>query len=45
MRANPKYVPTICQTVGMKLQVVSEVTKSAGYKTLEDKIAGKIEAL
>jgi hypothetical protein len=36
MRANPEYVPAICGTVGMKLQAVSEVTKSRGYKTLED---------
>jgi hypothetical protein len=43
--ANPEYVPAICRTVGMKLQAVSEVTKSAGYKTLEDELAGKIEAL
>jgi hypothetical protein len=42
MRANPEYVPAICRTVGMKLQAVSEVTKSAGYKTLENKLAGKI---
>jgi hypothetical protein len=45
MHTNPKYVPAICQTMGMKLQAVSEVTKSAGYKTLEDKLAGKIETL
>jgi hypothetical protein len=45
MCANLEYVPAICRTVGMKLQAVSEVTKSAGYKTLEDKLAGKIEAL
>jgi hypothetical protein len=45
MRANPKYIPAICRTMGMKLQAVSEVTKSVGCKTLEDKLAGKIEAL
>jgi hypothetical protein len=45
MRANPENVPAICRTVGMKLQAVSEVTKSAGYKTLEDELVGKIEAL
>ncbi len=42
MCANPEYVPVICRTVGMKLQAVSEVTKSAGYKTLEEKLARKI---
>jgi hypothetical protein len=45
MRANSDYVPAICRTVGMKLQAMSAVTKSAGYKTLEDKLVGKIEAL
>jgi hypothetical protein len=45
LRSNLKYVPAICRTVGMKLQAVSEVTKSAGYKTLEDKPVGKIKAL
>ncbi len=47
MHANPECVPAIYRTVGVKLQLqaVSEVTKSAGYKTLEDKLAGKIKAL
>jgi hypothetical protein len=36
MRANPEYVPAICQSVGMKLQVIDEVTKSLAYKTLKD---------
>jgi hypothetical protein len=29
----------------MKLQAIDEVTKSPGYKTLEDELAKKIEAL
>jgi hypothetical protein len=44
MIATPKYVPAICQTVGMKLQAMSEVTKSAGFKALDDKLAEVIEA-
>jgi hypothetical protein len=42
--ANPEYVPAICRTVGMKLQAVSEVTKSTGFKALEDELAEAIEA-
>ena len=42
--ATSEYVPTICQTVGMKLQAVSEVTKSLGYKALDDKLTKAIEA-
>jgi hypothetical protein len=38
------YVPVICQTVGMKLQAVSEVTKSSGYKALNDELTKAIEA-
>ncbi len=45
MCANPEYIPTVCQSVGMRLQVIDEVTKSPGYKTLEDKLAKEIEAL
>ncbi len=30
--------------MGMKLQAVSEVTKSAGFKALKDKLAEAIEA-
>jgi hypothetical protein len=45
MRANPEYVPTICQIVGIKLQALDEVTKSPGYKTLEDKLTKEIKAL
>ncbi len=45
MRANPEYVPTICQIVGIKLQALDEVTKSPGYKTLEDELAKEIKAL
>ncbi len=45
MRANPEYVPTICQSVGMRLQAIDEVTKSPGYKTLEGKLAKEIKAL
>jgi hypothetical protein len=42
--ATPEDVPTICRTVGMKLQAVSEVTKSTGFKALEDKLAEAIKA-
>jgi hypothetical protein len=45
MRANPDYVPAVCCTVGMKLQAVSEVSKSTGFKTLEDELEGEIQAL
>jgi hypothetical protein len=46
MRANPEYIPTVCQSVGMRLQAIDKVTKrSPGYKTLEDELAKKIEAL
>jgi hypothetical protein len=44
MVATPKYIPAICQTVGMNFQAMSEVTKSAGFKALEDKLAEAIEA-
>jgi hypothetical protein len=44
MVATPEYVPAVCRTVGMKLQAVSEVTKSTGFKALEDKLAEAIEA-
>jgi hypothetical protein len=43
MITTPKYVPAICRTVGMKLQAVSEVTKSVGFKALKDKLAEAIE--
>jgi hypothetical protein len=45
MHANPEYFPTICQSVGMRFQAIDEVTKSLGYKTLEDKLAKEIKAL
>jgi hypothetical protein len=45
MRADPEYVPTVCRSVGMKLQAMDEVTKSPGYKTLEDKLTKEIKAL
>jgi hypothetical protein len=35
MRANPDYIPAVCRTVGMKLQAVSEVSKSTGLKLLK----------
>jgi hypothetical protein len=44
MNATSGYVPAVCRTVGMKLQAVSEVTKSAGFKALEDELAEAIEA-
>jgi hypothetical protein len=45
MRANPDYVPAVCCSIRMKLQAVSEVSKSQGFKTLEDKLEGEIQAL
>ncbi len=45
MCVDPEYVPVVCQSVGMKLHALDEVTKSPGYKTLEDKLAKKIKAL
>ena len=45
MGANPDYVPAVCRTVGMKLQAVPEVSKSPGFKTLEDELEGEIQAL
>jgi hypothetical protein len=44
MVAPSKYIPTICQTVEMKLQAVSEVTKSMGFNALEDELAEAIVA-
>jgi hypothetical protein len=44
MIATPKYIPTICQTMGMKLQAVSEDTKSTGIKALEDELSEAIVA-
>jgi hypothetical protein len=44
MNATSDYVPAVCRTVGMKLQAVSEVTKSMGFKALEDELAEAIEA-
>ncbi len=44
MIATPEYVLAVCQNVGMKLQAMSEVTKSVGFKALEDKLAKVIEA-
>jgi hypothetical protein len=37
------YNPTICRSLGMKLQAVSEVTKSTDFKALEDELA--VEAI
>ena len=44
MIATPEYVPTCCRYVGIKLQAVSEVTESSGFKTLNDKLAEEIKA-
>jgi hypothetical protein len=44
MNTTSDYVPAVCRTVGMKLQAVSEVTKSLGFKALEDKLAEAIKA-
>ena len=38
MQATSEYVPAIFQTVGLKLQTLSEFTKSVGYKALEDEL-------
>ena len=45
MCANPDYVSAVCRTIGMKLQVASEVSKSLGFKALEDEFKGKIQVL
>jgi hypothetical protein len=45
MHANPNYVPTVCRTVGMKFQAVSEVSKSTGFKTPEDELEEEIQVL
>jgi hypothetical protein len=44
MTATSDYVPTICRSVGIKLQAVSEVTESTGYKSLYDELKEEIEA-
>jgi hypothetical protein len=44
MIATLEYIPAICQTMGMKLQAMSEVTKSVGFKALKDKLAQVIKA-
>ena len=38
INATSEYVPAICRTVGMKLQAVSEVTKSLGFQALNDEL-------
>jgi hypothetical protein len=45
MCTNPDYVPAVCRTIGMKLQAMSEVSKSTGFKTLEDELNEEIQAL
>ena len=44
MIATSEYVPTCCRYVGIKLQAVSEVAKSSGFKTLNDELNEGIEA-
>ena len=44
INATSEYVPAICRTVGMKLQAVSEVTKSSGFQALEDELTEAIQA-
>jgi Txe/YoeB family toxin of Txe-Axe toxin-antitoxin module len=44
MHATSDYVPTICRSVGIKLQAVPEVTESTGYKSLNDELKEEIEA-
>jgi hypothetical protein len=44
INSTSKYVPAVCRTVGMKLQAVSEVTKSSGFKALDNKLTKAIEA-
>ena len=44
INATSEYVPAICRTVGMKLQAVSEVTKSSGFKALDDELNEAIQA-
>ena len=44
IHATSEYVPAVYQTVGMKLQAVSEVTKSLGFKALDNKLTKTIKA-
>ena len=44
INATSEYVPAICRTIGMKLQAVSEVTKSSGFQALEDELTEAIQA-
>ena len=44
INATSEYVPAICGTIGMKLQAVSEVTKSSGFQALEDELTEAIQA-
>ncbi len=44
MIATSEYVPACCRNVGMKLQALSEVAESSGFKTLNDELTEEIEA-
>ena len=44
MDATSEHVPTCCQSVGLKLQALSEVAKSLGFKALNDKLTEEIMA-
>ena len=44
INATSEYVPAICRTVGMKLQAVSEVTKSSGFQALDNELTEAIQA-
>ena len=44
INATSEYVPAVCRTVGMKLQAVSEVTKSLGFKALDNELTKAIKA-
>ena len=43
MNATSEYIPAVCRTIEMKLQAVSEVTKSSGFKALEDELTKAIK--
>jgi hypothetical protein len=45
MRADNAYIPTVCRNVGMTLQALAEVQKTAGFKSLQDELALETEAL
>ena len=45
MRSHHAYIPRICWNVGMVLQCLSEVQKTAGFKSLQDDLLLETQAL